>query len=250
MDSFIIDDVNALLNLKKGDSSRLIQIKEICEANGIVALADRKYVERLASQYLKKVEIKKPKNPNRPKLFLIDEPSSTKPLETDSTNVKNELLKKSEFANDLENKKNQVKPFDLSSNNKIMIGIGAIVLAIILVTTISMEYNIIQFPVNSNIADTDSSEFSLETDLSTYEPTDIISISGIIPSASNGLIKLSITNPNNKLVWTENLNLKNDGSFSTLLIAGGAGWENSGKFNLNAEHENLSKQISFDYIVK
>ncbi|HXV66739.1 MAG TPA: hypothetical protein VD731_05915 [Nitrosopumilaceae archaeon] len=249
MDSFIIDDVNALLNLKKGDSGRLVQIKEICEANGIVALADRKYVERLASQYLKKVEIKKPKNPNKPKLFPIDESSLAQPLEADSVKVKNELLKKPQFDYELENKKNQVKTFDLGSNNKIIIGIGAIVLAIILVTTISIEYNVIQFPGNTNV-DTVSSEFSLETDLLSYEPTDIISISGRIPSVSSGLVKLSITNPNNKLVWTENLNLKNDGSFSTLLIAGGAGWENSGKFNLNAEHEKISKQISFDYIAK
>jgi len=52
MDSFILEDVNELLRLKKGDSSRLIHIKELSEANGIISLSDRKYVERLSSQYL------------------------------------------------------------------------------------------------------------------------------------------------------------------------------------------------------
>ena len=46
------------------------------------------------------------------------------------------------------------------------------------------------------------------------------------------------------------MNIKNDGSFSTLLIAGGTGWENSGKYVLNAEHEELTNQISFDFIAK
>jgi hypothetical protein len=52
------------------------------------------------------------------------------------------------------------------------------------------------------------------------------------------------------LVWAENLDIKNDGNFSTLLIAGGTGWENSGKYTLNAEHEELTNQISFDFIAK
>ena len=65
MDSFILEDVNSLLKLKKGDPARLEHIKELCEANGIISLSDRKYIERLSSQYLQKherAEKKKHKN--------------------------------------------------------------------------------------------------------------------------------------------------------------------------------------------
>ena len=63
MDSFILEDVNDLLRSKKGDSTRLIRIKEACEANEIVSLSDRKYIERLSSQYLHKPEQKKQEKP-------------------------------------------------------------------------------------------------------------------------------------------------------------------------------------------
>ncbi len=46
------------------------------------------------------------------------------------------------------------------------------------------------------------------------------------------------------------MNLKNHGEFSTLLIAGGIGWENSGKYFLNVEHDDFTKKISFDFIGK
>ncbi|NIQ15525.1 MAG: hypothetical protein GTO02_14345, partial [Candidatus Dadabacteria bacterium] len=48
----------------------------------------------------------------------------------------------------------------------------------------------------------------------------------------------------------EELQLKNNGEFSTLLIAGGQGWENNGKYFLNVEHNDYSSSISFDFRAK
>jgi len=53
MDSFIVEDVNELLKLKKGDSNRLNSIKNACESNEIISISDRKYIERLSSQFLR-----------------------------------------------------------------------------------------------------------------------------------------------------------------------------------------------------
>jgi len=78
------------------------------------------------------------------------------------------------------------------------------------------------------------SDFSLQTDNSKYEESDIISISGKISSSSTGTVRLFVENEKNKLVWAENVNLKNNGEFSTLLIAGGKGWENGGKYFLSS----------------
>ena len=251
MDSFIIEDVNALLKLKKGDSSRLNHIKDLCEANEIISLSDRKYIERLASQYLSKFEQKKPKSQDKPKLFPIEESISTpQAFETDTSKLETDLLKEVQTTEDAGSKKIRSKPFDLSSNKKILFGIGAIVLAIILVATVGIMYDSTQIRHDSNTKSDISAEFSLETDESSYETGDIISISGQISSSSSGTVRLSIDNENSKLVWAENVNIKNDGNFSTLLIAGGTGWENSGKYTLNAEYNELTNQISFDFISK
>ena len=50
MDSFITDEVDELLKLKKGDSNRLNHIKQLCESKKLIPISERKYVERLASQ--------------------------------------------------------------------------------------------------------------------------------------------------------------------------------------------------------
>ncbi|MGI0076909.1 MAG: hypothetical protein ACREAU_05835, partial [Nitrosopumilaceae archaeon] len=95
MDSFIVEDVNALLKLKKGDPSRLNRIKDLCEANEIVSLSDRKYIERLVSQYLSKFEKKKPKSQDKPRLIPIEESPifTPKTFETDASKHQTELLK-------------------------------------------------------------------------------------------------------------------------------------------------------------
>ena len=252
MDSFIVEDVNVLLKLKKGDSSRLNHIKDLCEANEIVSLSDRKYIERLVSQHLSKFEQEKPKSQDKPKFTLLDEsPISTpKTFETDVSKHQTDLLKEVQITKEVDSKKILSKTRDLSSNKKILLGTGAIILAIILIATVGIGYNGTQIPDNSDTDIDTSPEFSLETDEPSYETADIISISGQISSSSGGTVRLSIENENSKLVWAENLNIKNDGSFSTLLIAGGSGWEKSGKYTLSAEHEELTNQISFDFIVK
>ena len=251
MDSFIVEDVNALLKLKKGDPSRLNHIKDLCEANEIVSLSDRKYIERLASQYLSKFEQKKPESQDKPRLIPIEESISThKIFETDALKHQTDLLKEVQITEDADSKKILSKTLDLSFNKKILLGTGAIILAIILIATVGIVYDGTQIPYDSDTKSDTSSEFSLETDESSYETADIISISGQIFSSSSGTVRLSIENENSKVVWAENLNIKNDGNFSTLLIAGGTGWENSGKYTLNAEHEELTNQISFDFIAK
>ncbi len=253
MDSFIVEDVNALLKLKKGDPSRLNRIKDLCEANEIVSLSDRKYIERLVSQYLSKFEKKKPKSQDKPRLIPIEESPifTPKTFETDASKYQTELLKEVQITEDADSKKILSKPFDLSSNKKIILGAGAIILAIILVATAGIGYDDgTQIPEDSDIKSGTSSEFSLETDEPSYETADIISISGQISSSSSGTVRLSVENENSKLIWAENLNIKNDGNFSTLLIAGGTGWENSGKYTLNAEHEGITNQISFEFIAK
>ena len=45
----------------------------------------------------------------------------------------------------------------------------------------------------------------------------------------------------------EDLIIKNSGAFSTLVIAGGPGWENSGAYTLKAEHGSEDYEVSFSF---
>ena len=53
---------------------------------------------------------------------------------------------------------------------------------------------------------------------------------------------LTIENSNDDLVWSEQVNVKSDGQFTTLTFAGGSGWEKSGTFTIKAESD--SEQIT------
>lgn len=256
MESFLLEDVNELIKLKKGDNSRLIRIKEACESNSIVSLSDRKYVERLSSQYVHVPEQKKTKNQDRPKFVPIEEPNAIFNKNEDlalkhSQELEKQKLVKEKFISDKSKEEAKSKVLNLSSNQKIILSIGSVILAIILVGTITVGFNGIQLQSNSNEIESSSlSDFSLETDKSSYETSDIISVSGKMSSSSRGTMRLFIENENDELVWEENLNLKNNGEFSTLLIAGGQGWEKSGEYFLNVEYNEFSNNISFDYIAK
>jgi len=251
MDSYILEDVNSLLKLKKGDSTRLSHIKELCEGNGIISLSDRKYIERLSSQYLRKNENIEPKKQDKPKFIPIEEaptPSQTD-IDYQEPNVQTVQLEEEEILK-IRSDKSFTQNIEFLSNKKMIYAIGAIILAIILIAIVAVEYDGIQ--VISNIPSSSNTEsplpLTLESDESSYDTSDIISISGKITSPLSESVRISIENEQGKLIWAENLDLKNDGGFSTLALAGGLGWENSGEYNLIAEHEELIEKISFNFV--
>jgi len=250
MDSYILDDINTLLNLKKGDSTRLNHIKQLCETNEIVSISDRKYIERLVTQYIRKTEPIESKIQQKPKIVPIEEPNIATP-DFEKKTSENQLFEKIQIPESSKSEKTRSTIFELRNRTKIILGIAASVLAVILIVTVGIEYDV----GNQVIEDSDIKksatlpEFSLEIDESSYETADIISISGKA-SSSSGMVRLSIQNENRKTVWEENVSIKKNGEFSTLLIGGGSGWENSGKYLLRGEHNEMTNEISFEYISK
>ena len=87
----------------------------------------------------------------------------------------------------------------------------------------------------------------VNVDQATYQRADIISISGNSKSASTQSVELSIENSNGVKIWIENINPKKDGQFSTLVIAGGGGWENDGVYILKATNSDLASEIEFKF---
>ena len=88
-------------------------------------------------------------------------------------------------------------------------------------------------------------QLSVQTDLSSYNLQDLISINGI--SNDSKIVNLSIKNQDNKLVWAEQVTVKDNGTYSTLAIAGGIGWDTSGTYTLNVDDSYEIKSIDFSF---
>ena len=87
----------------------------------------------------------------------------------------------------------------------------------------------------------------MNIDQTTYQRADIISISGDTNSYTKS-VELSIEKTNGLKIWKEVVNPKNDGQFSTLIIAGGGGWDNNGIYTLKAGQNDLASEIEFKII--
>ena len=225
MTDSLLDDVNVLLDKDIGDDKILKQIWRACENNEVISNYERNYVRKLAEKHLGRrpkvvqTKILVDKKPTDPDVIIPETPSVQKiqtfqpPARIISSNLK---------------------------NSKLMLGIGGVALVIIIAVVASFNGLSDVTPTNS-IPDT----LSIQTDLSSYDKKDIISISGM--SDTSGIVNLSIENKNNELVWAEQVSLKNDGRYSTLAIAGGTGWESSGTYTINIDNGVETRSISFSF---
>ena len=132
-----------------------------------------------------------------------------------------------------------------SSNKKLgVIGGAAAAIAIIVIVGFGA----------TNQTDIDQSSLNLianntllvSVDESNYEKADIISISGDALSNTKS-VELSIENADGIKIWKEVLGTKNNGEFSTLLIAAGGGWENGGVYTLNVAQNDLTSKTQFKF---
>ena len=223
MSDMLLDDVNSLLNGDFGDDRILKQIARACKNNEVISNYERNYVQKLAEQHLGKKPItnKKPETitPEIPKIEIPKpEPLVTTQLSQPTTNSK-------------------------SKNSKLFLGFGGIAVVIIIAAALLLSNNI--DPSQSNVVSEIKIELSVQTDLSSYSKSDLISINGI--SQNSNIVNLSILNQNNDLVWAEQVSVKSDGGYSTLAIADGEGWENSGTYNIKVEDGSEMKSIKFTF---
>ncbi len=223
------DDVKALLDKDFGDDRILKQIFRACENNEVISNYERNYVRKLAEKHLGKAPKVEPTS-------IVEE----KPIIPDV--VIPEIPSIQTF---------QPPPPRISStssnNSKIMLGVGVLVLAIIIIAAVSFSgtSDVSNTPTTS-IIETSIGTLSIQTDFSSYNKKDIISISGI--SDTTGSVILSIQTQNNELVWTEKISLKSDGRYSTLAIAGGPGWENSGTYTIKVDNDVETKSSTFSFV--
>lgn len=214
MTDSLLDDVTSLLEGDFGDDRILKQIARACKNNEAISNYERNYVQKLAEQYLgKKAEI----------------PSSIEP-EIESS-IQNQTLQ------------SQVSRSPGLKNPKLILGFGGIALIIIIAAAVAFSSNSDSF--TSDPKSEIQLTLTIQTDLSSYSHKDIISISGTCTNSE--IVNLSIKNEKNNLVWAEQLSIKNNGKYSTLAIAAGSGWENSGTYTVTVDNGSEIKSIKFSF---
>ena len=225
MTDSLLDDVKALLDKDFGDDRILKQICRACENDEVISNYERNYVRKLAEKHLGR----------RPEFVQTQIPVEEKPIVPDVVIPETPTIQKIQTFQ---------PPTRISSSNsknpKLMLGIGGVALVIIIAVAVSFSGISDVTPANS-IPDT----LSIQTDLSSYDKKDIISISGI--SDTSGTVNLSIENKNNELVWTEQVSIKSDGRYTTLAIAAGLGWENSGTYTIKVDNGVETKSNTFSF---
>ena len=230
MNDSLLDDVTSLLDGDFGDDRILKQIARACKNNEVISNYERNYVQKLAEQYLgRQPEITSTKKPETvtPTIPDVAIPEITPSIPSQTFESPSSRSSNSN-----------------SKNSKLLLGFGGIAL-IIIIAAVSILSSDISDSFSPNTVSDIKLELSIQTGLSSYAQTDLISINGI--SVNSKIVNLSIMNQNNELVWVEQVSVKSDGRYSTLAIAGGPGWENSGAYTVKVNDGSEIKSIKFSF---
>ena len=214
-----ITDLDDLIRHHHGDVKKLREIRDTIRHDNFITTEDKNYVESLITIHLKNQPLDKSLSRKQPDTKIKLQPKPT----LSSPDLKNNFT------------------FSFSSNKKLGI-LGGVAAAIAIIVIVG--FTAINTPIDSTLSSTADNPLLVNIDQTTYQRADIISISGDTNSYTKS-VELSIENTNGVKIWKEVINPKNDGQFSTLIIAGGGGWENNGVYTLKAVQDNLASEIEF-----
>ena len=216
-----ITDLDDLIRHRHGDVKKLREIRDTVRHDNFITTEDKNYVESLITIHLK----------NQP----LDKSVSRKQPDT---KIK---LRSKPTASSSDSPSNFTFNFSSSKNIGILGGGGA---AAVIAIIVLVGFPAINTPLDSITSSTTDNPLLVNIDQTTYQRADIISISGDTNSYTKS-VELSIENTNGVKIWKEIINPKNDGQFSTLIIAGGGGWENNGVYTLKAVQDDSASEIEF-----
>ena len=219
-----ITDLDDLIRHRHGDVKKLREIRDTVRHDNFITTEDKNYVESLITMHLK----------NQP----LDKSVSRKQPDT---KIK---LRSKPTASSSDSPSNFTFNFSSSKNIGILGGGGA---AAVIAIIVLVGFPAINTPIDSTVISTTDNPLLFNIYQTTYQRADIISISGDTNSYTKS-VELSIENTNGVKIWKETINPKNDGQFSTLIIAGGGGWENNGVYTLKAVQNDLASEIEFKIV--
>jgi len=219
-----LTDLDNLIKNHHGDVKKLREIRDTIRHDNFITTEDKNYIQSLIDEYLK-----------------------DQPLEKSSTSRKPDTRIKLQSKSKTSDSYSQTNfAFNFSSNKKMgILGGAAAAIAIIVIVGFS---GINQGDTTDpTVSSTPNNPLLVTVDQTQYQRADIISISGDSTSDNQSIV-LSIENTNGVKIWKESINPKNGGNFSTLVIAGGGGWENGGSYTLKAVQNDLVKEIKFRFV--
>jgi len=227
MGQFFTDDIDSLLKSGHGDSARLANIREEFVRTKLVSIDDRKYVEGLLARYSQTVEVKQEKI-KESRIVPPPPPPRNPPTLLE---VK-QKPKKAESIPKLQGGKTKLR--------NVVISVCATAFAVLVVSFVAMSQDLETGIVAPSVIKV------LELDSSSYVRGDIISISGKTKEATS-IATLSITNPAGKQIWNEVVTVKPSGTFATLVIAGGEGWDQLGTHTVSVSYSGNSDTAKFSF---
>ena len=216
-------DLDRLIKLHHGDGKRLRNIRDTIRHDNFITTEDKKYVESLISTHLK---------------FAISD--ELRPTPKPNMGSKQKL-----DSEDLVTNTSQTSSITNTKKIAIPAGIAIAIIAVIAVIGISSSSINNVEEQTTLVESVSTSALSMQIDETSYQMAEIISISGNIKNAAGGIVELKIINSNGYKIWNEFVNIKTNGEFSTLSIAGGSGWENNGDYTLKAQYGDLENEIEF-----
>jgi len=220
-------DIDDLIRLNRGDTKRLRNIRDVIKHDNFITSVDKKYVESLISAYLRN-QLLDESEVNIKSRTIVELKDNVKPTGRETTSSSS--------------------LFSGSNNKKLGILAGvAAAIAIVVVVGFSASTDQIDITTVSDIIPSSTPQIIINVDGSSYKTADIISVSGSIKSTDGKSIELSIENTSGDKIWREYVDIKNNGQFSTLIIAGGFGWDDSGTYVLKAQHNELENKIKFSF---
>ena len=220
-------DIDDLIRLDRGDTKRLRNIRDVIKHDNFITSVDKKYVESLISAYLRNQSLDE-SEVNIKSRTVVELKDNVKPTGRETTSS-------SSLFSGLNNKK-----------LGILAGVAAAI-ALVVVVGFSVSTDQIDITTVTDIIPSSTPQIIINVDGSSYKTADIISISGSIKSADGKSVELSIENTSGDKIWREYIDIKNNGQFSTLIIAAGFGWDDSGTYVLKAQHNELENKIKFSF---
>ena len=221
-------DIDDLIRLDCGDTKRLRNIRDVIKHDNFITAVDKKYVESLVSTYLK-----------------------NQPLDVSEVDIKSRTVAEPKDNVEPTERKTVTASSSLfnGSNNKKLGILAGVAAAIVLVVVVGFSASTDQTDmiIGSNIIPSSNQQIIINVDESSYKNSDIISVSGSVESAGGTSVALSIENTDGDKIWREYIDIKNNGQFSTLIIAGGFGWDSSGTYVLKVQHNELENKIKFNF---
>ena len=220
-------DIDDLIRLDRGDTKRLRNIRDVIKHDNFITSVDKKYVESLISAYLRNQSLDG-SEVNIKSRTVVELKDNVKPTGRETTSSSS--------------------LFSGSNNKKLGILAGvAAAIALVVVVGFSASTDQIDITTVSDIIPSSTPQIIINVDGSSYKTADIISVSGSIKSADGKSVELSIKNTSGDKIWREYIDIKNNGQFSTLIIAAGFGWDDSGTYVLKAQHNELENKIKFSF---